>query len=425
MNICTTVTKNYVAFARVLAESFKEHHPDGTCYALVVDETEGYVDPTSEPFELVTPADLNVENFDHRAGIYNVFELATSMKPRLLSYLLNERGMERVAFVDPDIRLYDRFDRLEELARGYELVLTPQTTSPVPRDGKRPSESEYLLTGIYNTGLIAIERGASTDRFLDWWSERLKTDCVVAPELGYFAEQRWLDFVHCLVPGFCALRNPGYNVAFWNLHYRNLTIEKDRYYVNGKPLHSFHFGGYDPEHRDLLTGPSHNRIQLRKGSALARICDEYADALFAHGYNEVKDWPYTYNTLPNGIKLDRYMRRLYRAGTESGEFKGSIFTPEGADRFVAWLDEPAPVGGKHGVTRYLYEVYSVRPGLRQRFPNLDGPDGAAFIEWARRRRFAKRIAYTSTEAVTPSPLGRVAGFARRVLGPALGPPRRR
>jgi hypothetical protein len=56
MNICTIIAKNYIAHARVLAQSHKEHHPEGTCYVLVIDDTEGYIDASLEPFELVTPA---------------------------------------------------------------------------------------------------------------------------------------------------------------------------------------------------------------------------------------------------------------------------------------------------------------------------------------------------------------------------------
>ena len=55
----------------------------------------------------------------------------------------------------------------------------------------------------------------------------------------------------------------------------------------------------------------------------------------------------------------------------------------GKKAFTAWLNEPAPVGGEHGVTRYLYEIYSSRPDLRQTFPNLDGPDAIRLIEWHR------------------------------------------
>ena len=84
MNVCTIIAKNYAPFARVLARSFLEHHPDGRCFALVIDDVEGYIDPALEPFELVTPADLAIEDFDRMAALYNVLELSTAVKPWLL-----------------------------------------------------------------------------------------------------------------------------------------------------------------------------------------------------------------------------------------------------------------------------------------------------------------------------------------------------
>ena len=382
MNICTIVAKNYIAHARVLAESFREHHPEGRCFVLVVDETEGYLNPANEPFELIRPSDLDIDDYEHMAGIYDVVELSTSVKPWLLSHLLNDRGLDHIVYFDPDIRICDRLDRLADLIDEYELVLTPHVTSPMPRDGKKPSEADILIAGTYNLGFIAVKRCARTQKLLDWWAERLRTDCVVAPELGYFVDQRWIDFIHGVMPGFYVLNDPGYNVAYWNLHGREVTFKNGRYEVNGEPLQFFHFSGYDPRTRQRLS-KHQSRIELKAGSALKRICDEYAEALLANGFEKVKDWPYTYGTLPNGVKLDSSMHRLYRSAAEAGELRKSIFAPEGAREFVAWLNEPAVVGGQHGVTRYLYEIYAHREDLRQAFPNLEGSDAAALIEWAR------------------------------------------
>jgi glycosyltransferase involved in cell wall biosynthesis/SAM-dependent methyltransferase len=380
MNICTIIAKNYVAHARVLAQSYKEHHPEGTCHVLVIDDTEGYIDAASEPFELVRPAQLDIDDYEHMAAIYDVLELSTAVKPWLLRHLLDGRGLERVAYLDPDIRVYDRLDEIERLTGEHGLVLIPHITSPLPRDGKRPSEADILISGTYNLGFISLERSPDTDDLLDWWSERLKTDCVVAPDTGYFVDQRWMDFVHGVMPDYFVLRDPSYNVAYWNLHGRELTYHKGRYFVDGRPLRFFHFSGFDPDHRKRLS-KHQTRIEIRRGSALARACNAYADELLAHGYRKVKNWPYSYGVLPNGVTLDSGMHRLYRKG--EGAPRQSIFTPEGADRFVAWLNEPAPVGGEHGVTRYLYEIYSGRPDLRQEFPNLDGPDAMRLIEWHR------------------------------------------
>jgi glycosyltransferase involved in cell wall biosynthesis/SAM-dependent methyltransferase len=425
VNICTIIAKNYVAHARVLAQSYNEHHPEGTCHVLVIDDTEGYIDASLEPFELVTPAQLDIDDYEHMAAIYDVLELSTAVKPWLLRYLLDERSLERVAYLDPDIRVYDRLDEIERLTSEHGLVLIPHITSPIPRDGKRPSEADILISGTYNLGFISLEHGSATDGLLDWWSERLKTDCVVAPDTGYFVDQRWMDFVHGVMPDFYVLRDPSYNVAYWNLHGRDLTYHKGRYFVDGRPLRFFHFSGFDPDHRKRLS-KHQTRIEIRRGSALARACNSYADELLANGYKRAKNWPYSYGVLPNGVTLDSGMHRLYRKGEEEGAPRQSIFTPEGADRFVAWLNEPAPLGGEHGVTRYLYEIYSGRPDLRQEFPNLDGPDAMRLIEWHRVHGQVK-LPYPvhpsaeqdgyETLQTSDSPVGvNVAGYFRAELG---------
>lgn len=229
MNVCTIIAKNYVAYARVLAESFLEHHPGGTCTVLVIDDVDGYIDVEAEPFELVTPADLDIEDFGHMTAIYDVLELSTAVKPWFLRYLLNERGMSSVVYLDPDIRIFSPMDELEPLMREHELVLIPHATAPMPRDGEKPSEADILIAGTYNLGFMGVRAGARTDAMLEWWSERLLTDCVVAPERGYFVDQRWMDFVHGVMPGFHVLRDATYNVAYWNLHSRELTSDGGRH----------------------------------------------------------------------------------------------------------------------------------------------------------------------------------------------------
>src|SRR4051794_14115809 len=82
MHACTIVARNYLAFARVLAESFLRIHPDSSFTTLVVDAEFGF-DPTGEPFNVVTPAelDLSTEEFHRMAVMYDVTELSTALKP--------------------------------------------------------------------------------------------------------------------------------------------------------------------------------------------------------------------------------------------------------------------------------------------------------------------------------------------------------
>ncbi len=53
--------------------------------------------------------------------------------------------------------------------------------------------------------------------------ERLRSECYVDPGNMRFVDQRWVDFV----PGIfdCVIiRDPGCNVAYWNLDHRELTF---------------------------------------------------------------------------------------------------------------------------------------------------------------------------------------------------------
>ena len=419
MDVCTIIAKNYAPYARVLARSHALHHPGSKCYTLVIDETEGFIDPAEEPFELVTIPQIGIERYDRMAALYNVLELSTAVKPWLMKHLLGERGRERVAYLDPDIRIFDPLTEVESLLRENQLVVTPHATEPMPRDGRKPSEVEILSSGVYNLGFIGMARGAETDHLLAWWAERLERDCVIDPERGFFVDQRWIDFAPGLVDSFHVLRDPGYNVAYWNLASRELRRRGERWEVNGRPLRFFHFSGFKPDRRDKLS-THQNRIQIEPRSALAQICDEYADELVACGYESASRWPYSYAALPNGIEMDSRVRAVYREATARGELPEPVFEPEGAAALLEHLNGPAEKGGQSGVTRYLHALYEQDDDLQVQFPDLRGVDAAHLVGWANTDAGAgiPQALLPSNRAGMTGPRAGVnlAGYFRSVLG---------
>lgn len=382
MNICTIIAKNYLPYARVLARSHAEQYPESRCYVLVIDETEGYVDAAQEPFELLAIADIGLDAFDEMRGTYDILELSTAVKPWLLRHMLAEHdGGPGIAYLDPDIRVVKRLVAIEEALQDHPLVLTPHLTGPMPRDGKKPSETDILIAGVYNLGFIALANHPETQTFLDWWSERLLTDCHNAPDKGFFVDQRWVDFVPGLAPTLKILRDPAYNLAYWNLPHRDLHWdEEDGYTVDGRPLRFFHFSGYDPEKPHQLS-KHQDRVRLADNPALQRICDEYGEQLLASGWEECRDLPYDLDLLPSGLRLNRRMRDLYREGLEDDLVPTSLFTPAGEAEFLAWLNEPSP--DEPLVTRYLYDIWKNRMDVQRAYPFLDRPDVAdGYLGWA-------------------------------------------
>jgi glycosyltransferase involved in cell wall biosynthesis len=379
MDVCTIIAKNYLAQARVLARSFAEHHPDVRFHVLVIDETDGWIDAAAEPFELVTIGQLGIERFQDMAVMYDVLELSTAVKPWLLKWLLDRSADSAVVYLDPDMRLYGPLDEMFAAVAEHGLVLSPHNLEPMPRDGKKPSEQDILIAGVYNLGFVGINSGAFADELLEWWAIRLERDCIVDPERGYFVDQRWMDFAPAMAESFHLLRDPGFNVAYWNLHARSISQRDGAWWVRGDvPLRLFHFSGYDHRRPDTLS-KHQDRVVLAEHAELQRLCDDYAAELAEQGVTEVSRHPYTFATTASGVPLDGVLRRFYRERTLQG-FDASPFMPEGEAAFLAELNAPAERGGRHGVTRYLRALYDRRPDLQRAYPDLEA-DGPGFIGW--------------------------------------------
>lgn len=337
--MCTVVARNYLAHARVLARSFASQHPDVPITVLLLDDDGWTVSDDAEPFDIVRPEHVVAEaSLRHMLVMYDVVELATALKPWLLQHLLARHG-GAVCYLDPDIEVFSPLDEVAEGAQRSPIVLTPHLTAPMPRDGFTPDEDFILKSGIFNLGFIMV--GPGSEPFLEWWCERLRTDCIVAPDRHRFVDQRWVDlasgiFAHDVV------RHPGYNVAYWNISTRDLARDDDGgYVVDGEPLRFFHFSGYEAgtgrrlsKHAGAL--PRH---ELEATPDVAALANRYGAALRAEGLHEVSAIPYGYASLADGTVLDRRLRRAYRSGLLAHERNGTPLPPnpfQDATAFRNW-----------------------------------------------------------------------------------------
>ncbi|MSW96036.1 MAG: glycosyltransferase, partial [Actinobacteria bacterium] len=380
MDVCTIVTRSHLAHARVLARSHARHHPGARCFVLVIDD-DGTVDPVAEPFELVTVADLQLGAFDEMRASYDVLELATALKPSLLRHLLATRGDGGgIAYLDGDVIIHAPLAPVEQALNGHPVVLTPHLHGPLPRDGRRPAEVDILLAGFFNLGFIAVKPDPQADAVLDWWAERLLTDCRNAPDEGFFVDQRWMDLVPAIVTDLAVLEDPGCNLAYWNVLGRDLSIDaQGRHMVDGVPLRFLHLSGYDPGRPHELSR-FQDRIRLDDEPILRELCDAWAAALAVEGWEQARLTPYGHGSLPSGMPLTPLLRAAYRDGRADGALPGSIFTPAGEAEFVAWLNERAP--GAPRVTRLLQRIWLERGDLRHAFPDLTDEAGArGFLRW--------------------------------------------
>ena len=310
MKICfaTIVSPNYLAYARVLGDSIAQHAPQAQFRVLVVNRPDPQVRAAvaEAGVQATFATELGIPDFERLAYKYDLVELNTALKPSFLKSLFAQ-GFDRVVYLDPDICLYQPPSPVDDALEQAEIVLIPHALAPV-MDGLRPSDIDFLRTGTFNLGFVALRKGSDSSALLDWWESRCLAQGFNDPGYGTFVDQKWMDLAPCYFKSVHILKHPGCNVAYWNLHERTVQAGPKGYEVSGSPLVFFHFSGVDPSAPQLLSRHQ-NRHLPEPGSPLASLVADYCARLAAAGHGRWSAIAYSFATLDDGSPVTGLMRR--------------------------------------------------------------------------------------------------------------------
>lgn len=374
----TIVANNYIPLARTLSRSFLHHHPDGQFFVLIVDQPIPELRADNEGFHLVSIDELDLPNGDLFFYQYSILEFSTAVKPFVLKYLLEKHQLESLIYLDPDILVTAPLTPVFESLSRASIVLTPHMLKPPPEDGKRPSESDIMLSGTYNLGFLAIRNDASARRLLEWWGERLASNCVVDLSNALFVDQRWMDLAPSYFDGVEILRDPALNVAYWNLHERRLSLQQNCYLVNGKPLIFYHFSGFNPN-TPLVLSKHQSRHEVSANQVLEELSQDYSKRLFEAGYAKLSKLDNAFLGLPNGVRLGKLTQFVVRKALKHGLPIPSP-RPE-PDAFCRFLMTPNWLFDRRGIAPLLVALEHYRPDVRAAFPlAFESPDHAHTIK---------------------------------------------
>lgn len=381
IGVFTIASKNYIAYARTLLESVEKHHPECRRYLCLADKVDGYFNPSEEKFHVVQADELDIDSFHDMTMRYDIMEFNTAIKPFMIEWLFKHTDLDVVIYLDPDIQLFSRFDiLLDEFRSGASAVLTPHITEPV-EDGLNPNDYHMLQSGVFNLGFIALQRCDEALRFVQWWGRRLKTQCASDISNNLFTDQRWCDLAPCFIDRLTVLKNPGFNVAYWNLAQRNLSKnEAGEWLVNGHPLVFFHFSGVNADQRELVS-KHQNRFNWEDIASCQPLFEAYLDSLVRHGWNLCKNWPYAYSFVDESFKIPSVVRQLFR----EKEPQPKSFECDGISLYLInmcnGLAQDIPQHPDVAITALMLFVYRMRPDLQSVF-NLSSVDGqVGFAHW--------------------------------------------
>lgn len=248
--IGTVSTYSYLARALVLATSFLEHNADSDVVVLIADMSQLQVDR----LELHLSNDIKIKflgidslQYPEISGMrsyFSTFEYCCAVKAFLMDNLLNQRGYGYVILLDPDIQVFSSFDTCWEKLSSTGMLLTPHTESVYPADGLSPDDWELVTSGFINAGFWGAN-AQHCQEALQWMKKMVVRYGFFSPENNLYSDQLLMS---CLPWYFSKntqiSRDPGLNVAYWNLHERMLSETDGVYKVNMQKIVFFHYSGF-------------------------------------------------------------------------------------------------------------------------------------------------------------------------------------
>ena len=243
LEIFTSANLAYLPQCMILLDSVRRHEPAARFTLLLVDAIPNDVAVQAmldRCDEVVLPADLIGPDYTHFLFPYNVVEACTAVKGLGLERLI-ARGNPTV-YLDPDTVLFSPLERVVTALNHHSVVLTPHQMRPTTSLRHLGDEITSLRTGAFNFGFLGVAPTDEGMQVASWWAARLAEHALDDPSSGLFTDQKWGNLIPAMFSGAGVLRDPGMNVASWNLHERRIEIDASgTYLVDGSPLCFFHF----------------------------------------------------------------------------------------------------------------------------------------------------------------------------------------
>jgi glycosyltransferase involved in cell wall biosynthesis len=388
MQIVTLATPSTLPQARVLANSLRRHQPDWPLDILFVGR-EREVDTGGGISRLRSVADELDIDIESVIARYDEEDLIALLLPRVLrSYSM--RGAGPLLHLPPTAWVLGDLAPVQAALAVRSVLLVPRMTSDIPDDGLQPTCAQMERSGRMAETVMGVDGTAGADGFLVWWAAQVERTLgsLDGRRAGARPEDRsWLGRLLELAPARFAtavLEDPECNLSMWNLHMHTLQSTSEGTFVDGHwPLRWLDLPDFRPDRPHQLSAGA-SRVRISRSPALRELCVSYAGELERAGWSAVDRRQDIGRRLTDGLVYDDALDALRTRAEALGERYEDLFGPAGDDAraFTDWLAGPAPAGAGYGVNRYVYyRVARERPDVMRAYPDLDGPDGAEYVDW--------------------------------------------
>ncbi|MCB9225111.1 MAG: putative nucleotide-diphospho-sugar transferase [Crocinitomicaceae bacterium] len=255
-------------------------------------------------FEIIEVRDVIKDLHQTLIKKYNAFELCCALKPIMGLNLLNEGKADKVCYADTDLYFYSSVNAIFDSMQG-DFLLTPHFVSS-PKDYEKISELDVNNTGLYNGGFYLFKSNDNTRKILEWWQNKTIEKGYNHSESGMFVDQIWLNYLPIYFDKIEVNKQLNLNVAYWNLHERNVQVENDKASVNGEALICYHFSGFRLTRPDLVS-IHQEKYSFDNHKNLVPLFKAYYQKWTNSKHSKYNDYTYSYED--SGLK-DKVGKRI-------------------------------------------------------------------------------------------------------------------
>ena len=302
----TVVAGNYLAFARVLQRSLQRFHPEIPFKVLLADTERSCRTAEAAGLHIIRMRELGTPGLRSMLMRYDRRQILSALKPSLLRHLL-EAGNACVLYLDADFLVTASLQPVLDAVARHALSVTPHLCSVPALNPDGIVERHLLLSGVYNAGVIGVTNRPEALQFTRWWERRVRTHCLEALHEGLHYDQRWLDLAPGYVSDFHVIRDPGFNVAYWNLGRATVAVENGTPCIDGDPLRLFHFSGFDRAHPHQVTRHVPGLTVSEVGST-SELFRRYAGLLDEAGWAQSIQTPWPWVEPSRTLRRIRWLR---------------------------------------------------------------------------------------------------------------------
>lgn len=236
-HFCTQFDKNYFYKGLALFYSLKRFlNNNFILWVLCFDDLsyEILTKLNESQIELIKLEEFENEDLKRVKKERTFVEYAWTCTSNLIFYLLKNKNIDSITYLDADIYFFDSPEILFQEISDAPLAIVEHRYS----NNRKHYEK---IAGRFNVSFVYAKNNEDGKRAIRWWANKVIEWCYDRYEEGKFGDQKYLDEFPKLFPYVHIIQHKGANIAPWNIRFLKIKKEDDKIYVEDMPLIFYHF----------------------------------------------------------------------------------------------------------------------------------------------------------------------------------------